>query len=398
MSTATMIHRPSTQELLARVSEIRPILEQHAAQAEAERRLPASAYDAMIRAGLFRLVAPEKAGGYDMPPVDAYAIWEAVSAIDSAAGWCLQIAAAAAGLAPTLPEAGADEVYREKGADTIFAVPFFPLMAAHAVDGGYRVTGKGRIASGVNRADWIFLMSIEMEGEAPKLDPVSGAPNILAAVVRPGDVTIVDSWNTMGMRGSGSNDVIATDVFVPTHRVGVALGGTPNSYATLGSSLFFFLGTHSETTVSLGVASAAIDRFLEIAATKVPNGQTIPLRERAVAQHHIASARALVDASREFLRVTMTELCAATQAGSVSTDIKVRAQVAACFAAESSAKAVLLIHEAAGTSGVFIDDRLERHLRDALTLTQHTSKSYARYEDAGKVMLGVPTDWAAFIF
>lgn len=396
MSSTTQV--PTIQTLLAEVARIRPTIERYAPQAEADRRLPAAAYEAMVEAGLFRMVAPRKAGGYEMHPADVYDVWEAVSRIDSAAGWCLQIAAAASGLAPLLPEQGGEEVYRDKGADTIFAVPFFPMMAATRVDGGFRVTGRGRIASGANRADWIFLMCLETEGEGPKLDPETGAPTVLTAAVRPDQVEVVDTWNTMGMRGSGSNDVAANDVFVPAHRVGLALGGTPNSYGTRTSSLFFFLGTHSETTVSLGVASSAIERFLEIAATKVPNGQTLALRERAMAQHHVARARALVDAGREYLRVTMRELYDEAGGGVISTDTKVRAQIAACFTAESCAEAVRLIHEAAGTSGVFVDDRLERHLRDAMTLTQHTSKSYARYEDAGKVLLGVPTDWAAFVF
>jgi alkylation response protein AidB-like acyl-CoA dehydrogenase len=78
-------------------------------------------------------------------------------------------------------------------------------------------------------------------------------------------------------------------------------------------------------------------------------------------------------------------------------DTRVAGVTAACFGAEACAEAVRLIHEAAGTSGVFLDDQLERHLRDAMTLTQHTSKSYARYEDAGKALLGVPTDWPAFV-
>lgn len=394
--TTTAIQAPTVEELLARVERIRPTIERYADQAESDRRLPAAVYDATIEAGLTRIVAPLAAGGYEMHPCDAYRVWEAVSRIDSAAGWSLQIAAAASGLAPMLPEEGGQEVYRDRGADTIFAVPFFPSLAATRVEGGFRVNGRGRIASGANRADWIFLMCVEMEGEGPKLDPVTGAPTGMTAAVRPHEVEVLDTWKTMGMRGTGSHDVLAQDVFVPAHRVGI-VGGTPNSFATTASSLFLFLGTHSETVVSIGVAMAAMDRFLEIAANKVPNGQTLALRERAMAQHHVARARALIDASREYLRASMARLYDEIGNGGLTPDARVQGQASACFAAESCAEAVRLLHEAAGTSGVFLDDHLERHLRDALTLTQHTSKSYARYEDAGKVMLGVPTEWPAFL-
>jgi alkylation response protein AidB-like acyl-CoA dehydrogenase len=387
---------PTTEELLASVERIRPIIERHADQAEAERRLPHAVYAAMIDAGLVRMTVSKKAGGYEYHPCEAFRVWEAVSRIDSAAGWSLQIAAAAGAAAPMLPQEGADEVLRDHGADTIVAVPFFPMMAATRVDGGFRVTGHGRIASGANRADWIFLTCIEMEGEGPKIDPATGGPTPMIAAVRPTEVRVLDTWRTMGMRGTGSNDVVADAVFVPARRVGI-VGGPLNSYATPIGGAFFFLGTHSETVVSLGVAGAAIDRFLEIAKTKVPNGQTLPVRERAMAQHHAAKARGLLDASRATLHAAMHRIYAEGQSGPISTDTRIAGVTAACFAAEACAEAVRLVHEAAGTSGVFLDDHLERHLRDAMTLTQHTSKSYARYEDAGKVMMGVPSDWPAFV-
>jgi alkylation response protein AidB-like acyl-CoA dehydrogenase len=382
--------------LLAEVERIRPVIARYADQAEADRQLPHAVYSAMIDAGLVRMMAPKKAGGYEFHACDAFHVWEAVSRVDSAAGWSLQIAAAAAAAVPMLPEAGGEEVYRDLGADTIFAIPFFPMMAATRVDGGFRITGHGRIASGANRADWILLTCLEMEGEGPKLDPATGGPTPMLAAVRPSEVRVLDSWKTMGMRGTGSNDVVAQDVFVPAQRVGV-VGGPLNSYATRASGAFFFLGTHAETVVSFGVAGAAIDRFLEIAATKVPNGQTVPVRERAMAQHHVARARALLDASRATLHAAMGRVYDEAGSGQLTMDTRVAGVTAACFGAEACAEAVRLIHEAAGTSGVFLDDQLERHLRDAMTLTQHTSKSYARYEDAGKALLGVPTDWPAFV-
>lgn len=399
MTTTTTTAAPSVTELLASVERIRPIIEEHAPQSEADRKLSPAIYDAMLEAGLFRMLVPTAFGGYQMSPVDAYKVWEAVARIDAAAGWCLQISAAAGEFAAWLPAQGAAEFYADRGADTVVASGFLPPAALSRVPGGFRVSGQQAFASGSSRADWYLAPCIEMADGEPVLDAATGAPTMMMAAIPRADIEVVDTWNTVGMRGTGSNDVVLRDVFVPDHRatpVGIPTTVNP-AFDPAMVALPPWPGVHGEAVVSLGVACAAIDKLVALAQTKVPNFTTKTLCDREMAQHHVAKAQALVDSSREYLHASAREAYAeAAGCARLSIATKTRLQLAACLVAENCAEATRLVHEAAGTSGIRIEAGFERHLRDALTMSQHGSKSYGRYEDTGKLIFGVPCDWFPF--
>ena len=153
-------------------------------------------------------------------------------------------------------------------------------------------------------------------------------------------------------------------------------------------------GTHGETVVSLGIAGAAIDALLDLVVRKKPSYSRFPLHHREMAQHHAGEAAALVDASRTFLHSAISEAYAdAERAGRLSETAKIRCQLAACFGARSCAQAVDLVHEVAGTSAIRLEYPFERHHRDIHVLTQHATKSWARYADVGRMLFGMPPDF-----
>ena len=378
--------------LLRQVEQIRPILEECRAQAESERALPDAAYDAMLDAGLFRMLAPKTFGGLELHAVDAYSVVEAVARIDSAAAWNLNQSAAAGGIAAWLAKEGGEELY-ERGADTIFAGGLFPPGPSVRVEGGWRVTARTPFASGCHRAQWFAVPILEVTDEASRFDPHTEDPPPIAAFVPRDEVDILDTWHTVGMRGTYSADVSVDDVFVPDHRV--ALIDPARERAPAFSGPFFGLwpwpAIHGETSVSAGIAWAAIDELIDLATRKKPSYSRIPLHDREMAQHHVAKAQALVDASRAFLRAAVSEALADVETdGRYSEASMRRCQLAACFGAEACAQAVDLVHEAAGSSAIRLEHGLERHHRDVHVLTQHTFKSYSRYEDVGKLLFGLP--------
>lgn len=384
-------------ELLAAVEGIRPVIEKHGPEGEELRRLPDPIYDAMIGAGLFRMLIPKAYGGLELHPVEAYRVWEAVARIDAAAGWNLAISSGSLMAAGWLSAEAADEVF-EGGPDTIGACAFFPPAAGRRVEGGWRATGRLPFSSGSNRAAWYFFPVIEMDGDAPKLDPDTGQPVVMFATAPRADVTVVDTWHTLGMRGTGSNDLEFTDIFLPAHRVGVLgpMTNIPPKLDTPVARISPWQGVHGETIASLGVAGAAIDKLVALASTKTPAMSASPLRDREMVQHHAARARALLDASRAYLHASISEAYAFAERGEpLTTDVKVRCQLAGSFGSEACAEAVRLVHEVAGSSGMRIGAGFERHFRDAHTLSQHASKSYVRYASVGQLLFGLPSDWFA---
>ena len=151
---------------------------------------------------------------------------------------------------------------------------------------------------------------------------------------------------------------------------------------------------HGETTVSLGIAGAAIEKLLELAARKRPGLGRVELRDRELAQYQAARARAFHEAGRSFLHAAITDAYAESEcSGGISEETKIRCQLAACFGAESSAKAVDLVHDAAGTTAIRLEHGFERHHRDVHVLTQHASKSSARYVSVGRMLFGLPPDY-----
>jgi alkylation response protein AidB-like acyl-CoA dehydrogenase len=378
--------------LLEEVERIRPVLEECAPRAEAERALPDEAYDVMLDAGLFRMLAPKAFGGFELHPVEAYRVWEAVARIDSASAWNVQISATVSGWGAWLPKEGGEEIYA-RGPDTVFAGGLFPPGPSVRVDGGWRVTARTAFASGCHRAQWFSVPILEVADDASRFDPRREDPPSIVALVPRDEVDIVDTWHTVGMRGTFSADVSVDDVFVPDHRIAF-IEPAPERAPAFSGPLYgtmLWPGIHGETIVSLGIAGAAIDELVGLATRKTPSYTRIPLHDREMAQHHAGKASALLDASRAFLDAAISDAYAdAERDGWYSEATKLRCQLAACFGADASAQAVDLVYEVAGTSAIRLEHGFERHHRDVHVLTQHASKSYSRYEDVGKLMFGLP--------
>ena len=383
MSVAGAITAATVRELLDEVERIRPVLEDQAARAEADRRLTDEAWEALGDAGLFTLVAPQVYGGLELPMTDAMTVWEAVARIDSAAAWNLVMTTAVATFTAFLPAEGARELFAE--GPTTMAGALVPPGQAIREEGGWRVSSRVSFVSGCHHAAWVALPALTMEGQ------------MLGVVVPLREAQVLDTWHTLGMRGTGSADVVVEDLFVPDRRT-VVVGPLTNPAPGFEGPLYrmwpcsAFLG---EATVSVGLAAAAVDAFVALARTKTPAYQTTPLRDQQLAQYAAGKARARVDAARDTLQRAAREAYEETVASGelLSWAAKTRLQLAACFAAEACAEAVRLVHDAAGSSAIRLEQPFERRFRDAHVLTQHSSKSSARYATAGRLLFGLENDW-----
>ena len=157
-----------------------------------------------------------------------------------------------------------------------------------------------------------------------------------------------------------------------------------------------FPGILGEATVSVGIAAAALDEFIELARWKVPAYQTAPMRSQQLVQFAVGKAKGRVDSARDTLHRAAQQASAAALSGPLTMDAKIRVQLAACCAAEFCAEAVRIVHDAAGSSAIRLDHHFERHFRDIHVLTQHTSKSSPRYASTGRLLLGLDDDWGGW--
>ena len=388
------------KHLLDAVERIRPLIEEHAVGAEADRQLSGEVYEAMRRAGLFAMLAPKAHGGLELHPIGCMRVWEAVARIDSAAAWNLVMNQAIAAFVAWLPAEGTRELFRD-GPPTV-AGALNPPAAATRVEGGWRVTGKVPFGSGCHHAQWLAMPAVEMEEGRPKLDPATGRPAPFGVFLPRGSAKILDTWHTLGMRGTGSADFAVQDLFVPDHLtapVAPLRRPAPGFEGPL-FRIWPWTAVLGEATVSVGVAAAAVDAAVHLCRTKVPAYNAVPLREQQLTQHQMGRAAARVEASRDTLhRAAEAAYEEVAQSGALlSIDAKIRLQLAVCFAAEACAEAARCVNDATGASSIRLEQPFERHFRDAHVLLQHSSKSSARYASAGRLMFGLENDWVWLSF
>jgi alkylation response protein AidB-like acyl-CoA dehydrogenase len=325
---------------------------------------------------------------------------EEVSRHNSAAGWNLQISLAVDLLLAWLPNEGAAEILSGHP-DVIFSGSFTPARGkAIPVDGGYRVTGQWPFLSGAHNCSWFVFLPMLIQGDRPLLGG-QGLPMQLLTFVSADHVRIVDTWDTLGMRGTGSHDVALTDVFVP-ERYTAAMMPLKQPAQAYGGPLYR-LTVWPEVGLlappALGVGRAALEDLLPLARSKIPAYMSVALGGRQVVQRQVAEAEATLGAARAYLYQTFQESWdAAVNSEEITLDRKLRMQLATTHAIVAAARTVDLVWAIAGATAVRNEYRFQQYFRDAHTMTQHAFSSANRYESVGALMLGMESDWAFFAF
>ena len=390
---------PVDESILAAARALGPIVREHAEVAERERRLAHDVIDAMRGAGLFRLFTPRALGGLETDPVTFARVAEEIGGFDSAAGWALQAGNTGAWWASKFPEAGVAELFAN-GPDLMISASFSPPHRAEEVQGGYRLTGRGPLASTVHDSPWVMMTGIVFDGEAPRTTPAG--PDVVALVMRTSEVEIVDSWHSLGMRGTDSNDVAANGVFVPASRSIHVVPDHPRGTQFQGP-LYRLPALVSVTAVvapvALAIARGALDALRDLAARKTPLGSRKTLRERASAQSALAEGEAMLRSARLLLYDTLAEAWRRAVAGDPATlERKADLMLAGTHAVRTAARVADIVHRVCGTTGIYTRSPLERHFRDAETVRHHDFVCESRFETVGQVYLGVEPEFGMVAF
>lgn len=374
--------------LIDAARSIGPIIREHNAEAERQRRLSGAVLKALYEAGLLRMFTPRSLGGLEVNPITRARVVEEISGQDTAAGWTLENPLDWAYFCARLPDEGAEEIYG-RGADILIAAQYGRPLSATSTEGGYRISGRAPFLSNCYDADWIASTAL-----------VDGDRKSELMVYFPGeDCEIIDTWDAMGMRGTGSHDISVTDVYVPRSRTFplVAEFETGSHYK---GPLYQFpvagIAATGIAPVMLGAARKAIDQVTELALTKAPVASSGLLKERSSAQAKLARAEAVLRSGRSFLYDTLREAWRISVDGGRHS-MKQRADLvlAMTHAMSSGVEAVELACSIAGTTAIRAGSPLERYFRDAQTLKHHAFAAESRYETVGKVYLGIPPDFPA---
>jgi alkylation response protein AidB-like acyl-CoA dehydrogenase len=374
-----------TERWIDRLEGLRPGIQARREEIERGRRLPRDLVEELRATGIFRLSVPRAYGGEEAHPLDLLRLVETVASADGSTGWCAMIGIANNCNAGYTPDAGAREVFADPTVPTAGIAD--PAGAAVRADGGLRVTGRWRFASGVTHSDWVWAGCVVQENGKPRM--TAHGPEIVHVWMPVRDVQIHDTWFVSGLCGTGSNDISASDVFVPERRVFELFDPAAHRPEPLFQlpPLGWFVS--QVAAVALGIGRGALDELMRIAPSKTPTLSAAVLADRPAAQLGIARAEATLGAARAFLRETVEELYDTLAAGGRPTlQARARNRIAACQAAEAGADAVRTAHVLAGGSSIYSSSPLQRCMRDAEALTHHFSVAPHVWEDAGRIFLG----------
>ena len=373
------------ESLLARAraaaEEIAPL----AARIEEGRKLPQAAVDALVRAGAFKLLVPRAYGGSQAHPATFLAVVEQIARADGSAGWCTMIGATSGLMSVHLDDDVAREVYGRD--DAITCGVFAPMGRATPSGDGYRVSGRWPFASGCEHSQWRMGGTIVVGEAGPAELLPNGAPDVRSVLFRADETRVIDTWDTSGLRGTGSHDIEVTAALVPRSRTFSLISEKPKH---AGYTLpFFGVLAAGVAGVGLGIARAALDTFIAMAKSKTPPGSKRTLAHRELVQLDVAKAEAKLRGARAFLYEAIEE-AAAGEAPSLA--VRARLRLAAAHAAEESAAVTALAYHAGGGSAIYAKSPLQRHFRDANVVTHHLMVSATASTLAGRVLLDIESD------
>jgi alkylation response protein AidB-like acyl-CoA dehydrogenase len=377
----------------ADVQSLRPIVEAHRDEGEQLRRMPQAIYRAFLERDVYRLTLPADLGGAGLDPLEFFDLTLEVGRYDGSTGWLFWLAGETAFTAGKLPPEMSREMFGTPACGGAGSGP--PTGRAVATEGGYRVTGRWAWASGIHQARFVAASCIVYDGDTLRPSP-QGGPTVLQALVPIDDVQVLDTWNTGGMRATGSTEFVMEDVFVPSVRAFAGFGGElyqPHPRFKLPTSYFGF----GLAAVALGVAYSTVDALKALALGKrLPPPRGL-LAEQASAQFTVAKTEAMVEAAHLGVRDAgarlWTEVCAEGEA-TVATRARLRRHI--CHVAETCIEAVSLCYREAGGSAVFQAAPFERALRDIHTIGGHAVVQRVMMEDAGRAALGLKTQMGMF--
>lgn len=386
-STAKMI---DTADLVDRAKALLPVLRERAAQAEEDCRVPAETIRDFQDAGFFRILQPKSYGGYELDPEAFYAVQMTLAEGCMSSAWVYGVVAVHNWqLALFDPQAQAD-VWGENQ-QTLIASSYMPKAEVTPVEGGYRISGRWGFSSGVDHCDWVFL-----GGLVPAADG-AGPPDYRTFLVPRSDFKVLPVWDTLGLRGTGSHDVVVENAFVPAYRTHRSKDGFASTSpglklnsAPLYKLPFGQIFVRAVSSSSIGALKGALDAFRDYASKRVSSNDFSRTADDPSAQLVIAETASAIDEMKQILFRNFGVLMAqarADQPYDLEERLLFRFQSGQIL--DRCAKLISRMFYACGAQGVYRGSPLARAFVDIHTGRTHIANNPDKVgRNFGGVLLG----------
>jgi 3-hydroxy-9,10-secoandrosta-1,3,5(10)-triene-9,17-dione monooxygenase len=361
------------QSVLEAVSELLPVLRERAQESEDARQIPAESVKALAEAGFFKLLQPASYGGFEADPVTFYEAVRMIASACGSTGWVASVVGVHAWQLALFPPAAQQEVWGDDPS-TRMSSSYAPTGRARQTEGGYRLSGRWSFSSGSGHATWVLLGGIVTDAEKNPIDfrtfllPIS-------------DYQIDDVWDTVGLRGTGSNDIVVDGAFVPEHR---SLGfgdvakcecpGQEVNAAPLYRIPFGSVFSTAITTPIIGMATGAYDAHVAYQRDRVSTAYLgAKAGEDPFAQVRVARAAGDIDAAWLTIATNMTELMGHARAGEpIPMPLRLRIRRDQVLGTQRAVGAVDLLFENSGGRALRNGTVIQRFWRDV-----HAGRAHA---------------------
>ncbi len=373
-------------DLVERARGLFGFMRERARRTDDERHLLPEMVEAFTHAGLVRTLVPTRYGGEGLALTDAMDVTIEVAKAYGSMGWVGSFWSDHPHWVGFYPEEAQNEVWAD-GPDARIATSFVPVGKVEPRDGGFLLSGEWSWASGVGFSSWVML-----GGLVPR---DGGGPQNRLFLVPVSEVTVDDTWFSAGLRGSGSDNVVADRVFVPEHRTlvmeAVREGRAPGAAVNADPHFRAPLMTHAGYAMvgpAIGIARGVIDDWAQSARAKAHSYTREQLAAALPMQMQLAESAALVDTAEMLVRGCLDRV----QSGdSLQVEDRVRHRRDISFSARLLTRAVDDLMQSAGASALRDESPIQRGWRDVRTIACHVMLNFnAAAENYGRLALGLP--------
>jgi 3-hydroxy-9,10-secoandrosta-1,3,5(10)-triene-9,17-dione monooxygenase len=376
-------------ELLRRARALAPAIRERVAKAEADRRTPVESIEAFVDAGLARILKPKRWGGYELSHDAAFDVAAEIAKACGSTGWCASLLNIHDWQLAAFPDEAQHDVWKD-GPDVNIAGMVSPTGKAIGEGGGYRLSGQWSYVSGVDHCTWALLVAMAMpEG--------GGAPQIRFCAVPRRDFAIKDVWHCVGLKGTGSNDVIVDGAFVPAHRT-LAMadfmeGMTPGAKVNPGPIYqlpMVCIFQSALTAPALGIGRGAHEEWRDWIKSRVVAYTGEKSIDTAEVQTGYARAGTTLDGAEMLLRANLD---VARPGTAIDAATRQRSRIYWAQAVQMICAAVDRLMAMSGTRGFMEASPIQRAWRDVHTIASHVGLNPEQTALAyGRQALGLPRD------
>ncbi|WP_245732400.1 flavin-dependent monooxygenase [Solimonas aquatica] len=388
LKTSPSLLQPTPEQLVQRARAMVPRLKERAAKTDAERKVPDETVREMKEAGFFRVLQPKLYGGYEMDPQVFYEVLMTLAEGCMSTAWIYGVIGVHNWQMALFDPRAAAEVWAQD-TDVLIASTYMPKGQVKPVDGGFRFSGRWGFSSGIDHCEWVLLGGLIFNEGQP--------PEYRTFLLPRRDFKVLDTWHVMGLKGTGSKDIVVEDAFVPeyrTHKASDGFMGTNPGRETFTADLYKLpfgqIFVRAVSSAAIGGLQGALDTFLDFAKVRVGDMGN-KTSEQPPAQLAASETALAIDEMKLVLNRNFEVLMKSIRAGEPLSDIqqRLRFRHQAAQVVERCAKQVYQLFSVCGGRGIFTDFPLHRYLFDIMAARGHYANNPDQFgRNYGAVMLG----------